>query len=410
MCSSDLNALGVVAAKFAEISRPFVLCVPTFEWRKNPEVLIDAFALLPVDLRRNHQLVFACALPPTSAETWRARARQVGLNDDELVLTGYVDDHALRDLYQAARLFVFPSRYEGFGLPVAEAARCGAPALTGAAGSLPEVLNCEASVFDVDDAKRLASRLAIALVEGAERTELLAASARAAQTHTWANVARRLLDAYQAYERIHVGTRANAAERVPRVGWVGAGASAAAAIADLRGVNAHVDVFEDAGAGDWPPSVGGNRFFPISALGTVVNPYDYDVVVYDLTTQSVDVLDALALRPGVVFLDKVDLSTLLARYADLHSKLDHYGPEPRRRRSAAQIMADVLAGYPSAQNGPLAMACRSAACVVVPSEAIAVQVREALGLDVEVHVGAISAEALLRCADGSSSPTAIAHE
>ena len=90
----------------------------------------------------------ACAVSSQGEASWRALARECGLAHDDLVITGYVDDAMLRALYQATSLFVFPSRYEGFGLPVAEAARCGAACITSDRGSLNEVLDMPASTFD----------------------------------------------------------------------------------------------------------------------------------------------------------------------------------------------------------------------------------------------------------------------
>src|SRR5690606_23793757 len=124
------DAAGLLVRALPALRRPFVLSVSGDDPRKDPETLIESFAALPADVRRAHQLVIACTLTPEAAAKWRGLAHGHGLHDDDVVLTGYVTDEVLRALYQRASVFVFTSRYEGFGLPVLEAARCGAPAIT----------------------------------------------------------------------------------------------------------------------------------------------------------------------------------------------------------------------------------------------------------------------------------------
>src|SRR5436305_12014322 len=86
------------------------------------------------------------------------KAGQLGVADD-LVLTGLVSDQELTTLYNAATLVVHPSRYEGFGLPVVEAMRCGAPVVTTTASSMPEAGGDAAVYVDPDDAYGFATAI-----------------------------------------------------------------------------------------------------------------------------------------------------------------------------------------------------------------------------------------------------------
>lgn len=179
-----------------EIRAPFLLTVAAWEWRKNLETLVRAVGRLDPALRRGRQLVVVCSGLPPGERSWHRVARAAGLDESDFLVIGPVPDDVLRALYQATELFVFPSRYEGFGLPVLEAACCGAPALTSSASSLPEILEHTDATFDPDDDHVLAEVLERALTDGRFRHDLLSASAAAADRHTWEAVGARVAGAY----------------------------------------------------------------------------------------------------------------------------------------------------------------------------------------------------------------------
>lgn len=130
----------------AELStRPYVLCVSGSDPTKNLETLIDAFAALPSAVRGVHDLVLAGDL--RRREDLRARVVERGVAG-QTYFAGLVSDERLVELYQRASLFVFPSRYEGFGLPVLEAMACGCPVVCSNAASLPEVAGDAALLVD----------------------------------------------------------------------------------------------------------------------------------------------------------------------------------------------------------------------------------------------------------------------
>jgi len=178
------------------VHRPdFVLSIVGYDWRKNAESLIDAWAAVPQSTRADKQLVLTCRVPDDVAARWVARGEAAGLRTDEIVVTGFVGDQLLRALYQAAGLLVFPSRYEGFGLPVLEAARCGTPSITSNRSSLPEILEMPESTFDPDDPRDIARVITRSLCDDAFRGDLMSAAERAAETHTWDRVAERVIAA-----------------------------------------------------------------------------------------------------------------------------------------------------------------------------------------------------------------------
>ena len=130
------------------LSRPFVMYTGGIDHRKNIEGLIDAYALLPDEIRRAHQLAIVCAAQAEAISAIKKHARKQGLREDELVLTGFVSDEDLVVLYNICSGFCFPSMHEGFGLPALEAMQCGAATIGSNTSSIPEVIGRADALFD----------------------------------------------------------------------------------------------------------------------------------------------------------------------------------------------------------------------------------------------------------------------
>ena len=107
------------------------------------------------------------------------------------MFTGFATDALLRALYQQTALFAYPSRYEGFGLPVVEASRCGAPAIVANAPGLREVVPWQPAQFDPDDAEALGGLIERGLCDQSFRSRLLDLADETAHSHTWERVAQR---------------------------------------------------------------------------------------------------------------------------------------------------------------------------------------------------------------------------
>ncbi len=139
-------SIGSQIARRYGLTRPYVLYVGNFKPHKNLALLLRAFARLPEYLRQRYQLVLAGGLdrfqPPLAA-----LAAELGIAQ-RLVFPGFIAEDDMPALYSAAELFVFPSLYEGFGLPVLEAMACGAPVVCTRAACLPEVAGEAAILID----------------------------------------------------------------------------------------------------------------------------------------------------------------------------------------------------------------------------------------------------------------------
>ena len=121
------------------IDRRFILNVGGFDPRKNTWKLLEAFAEMPERLRETTQLVLTCATDEWCRRAVFEHAARYGI-EGSVVVTGEVTDEALLVLYQRCDVFVFPSLYEGFGLPLLEAMHCGAPVIGGNNSSQIEVV------------------------------------------------------------------------------------------------------------------------------------------------------------------------------------------------------------------------------------------------------------------------------
>ncbi|GAA0574240.1 glycosyltransferase [Caenispirillum bisanense] len=183
------------------IKRPFVMYTGGVDHRKNIEGLIRAYAALPRTIRSTHQLAVVCAVQPPERERLLRLAREARLDEDELVLTGFVPDEDLLALYNACTLFVFPSWHEGFGLPALEAMRCGKAVLAANTSSLPEVVGRKDALFDPFDERAMAALIQRALSDDAFRHDLERHGLKQSQRFSWDETARRALAALEAAAR-----------------------------------------------------------------------------------------------------------------------------------------------------------------------------------------------------------------
>lgn len=189
---TDTAVLTAVRAKYVPGDRPFVLAVGTVQPRKNYQMLIQAFA--PVAARHPHQLIIAGGRGWLVDEMLAEIGRQ-GL-EGRVHFIGFVDDADLPALYSAADLFLFPSLYEGFGLPILEAMGCATAVIASDASSLPEVAGDAAVLLPPDDRVGWTAALDRLLADDAARRRLAEAGRRHSRAFSWQTAAQQLLTIY----------------------------------------------------------------------------------------------------------------------------------------------------------------------------------------------------------------------
>lgn len=205
------------------LPRPLVMYTGGIDHRKNIDGLIRAFARLPAALRRTHQLAIVCSIQEQDRRMLTELAAQQGLDEDEIVCTGFIPEDDLVALYNLCRLFVFPSWHEGFGLPALEAMRCGAPVIAADTSSLPEVIGWSDALFDPHDDQAIAAAMIRGLTDSAFRTELVNREREQAGKFSWEESARRAIAAMEAFHEAQpIGSEMKSATDIrPRMAFVG---------------------------------------------------------------------------------------------------------------------------------------------------------------------------------------------
>jgi glycosyltransferase involved in cell wall biosynthesis len=176
----------------------FVLYTGGIDYRKNIEGLVQAYAMLPALTRATLQLVVVCSIRPEDRKRLLEAGRQHGLEDHELVLTGFVPEDELVQLYNLARLFVFPSLHEGFGLPVLEAMACGTPTIGSCLSSIPEVLGLDDALFDPARPADITAAMSRALHDEGFLARLSEHGLARSRQFSWQESAKRALSALEA--------------------------------------------------------------------------------------------------------------------------------------------------------------------------------------------------------------------
>ena len=167
---------------------PYILAVGNLQPRKNLIRLVHAFARMRAGGMVPHRLVMA------GKAQWRESELhacvQVERLSDVVIFPGYVPDADLVHLYNGADVFVYPSLFEGFGLPVLEAMACGVPVITSLAASLPEVAGDAAVLVDPENVDALADALRRVLGDRKLHASLVSRGEDRARQFTWERTAR----------------------------------------------------------------------------------------------------------------------------------------------------------------------------------------------------------------------------
>lgn len=340
------------------IERPFVLYTGNGDYRKNLRGTLEAFARLPAEVRGAHQLVVNQV---GDRDRFGEHVAACGLGRDDVVVTGHVTDHELLALYNHCKVFVFPSLYEGFGLPVLEAMACGAAVIAADNSSIPEVAGRADLLFDAASCEAITAKLLRALTDDAWRAELRDYSLSRAADFSWEKTAGKAWEAIGgAMERRHA--RAAAADLVPaarrRIAAMvavppGPGArQAAAALAALS------DGFEVHTVTHATRSRSAKNVLPPEALAQQWNRFDTVLYVATRATLSPSLIALIRSAPGVLLLlgaddaaapaplalslaDSDDVNQLL-RDEGLQGLAARHGSTPNRTGSAKVVSRSLL--------------------------------------------------------------------
>lgn len=190
------NEKSLLLNKFSIINK-FIMSTSGDDYRKNIQELIMAYNNLSPDLIDEYQLVIVCKLSLTSIANYKQIIKSYNLMG-RVILTGYVTNDELLRLYNLADLMAFPSRYEGFGLPVAEAFACGTPVFTFNNSSLVEIAGNAAVLVDPFNIRDIARGLEYAL-KYADRKDLVQKGYQLLERYQWDTAASDTLNIINKY-------------------------------------------------------------------------------------------------------------------------------------------------------------------------------------------------------------------
>lgn len=202
------------------LTKPFVMYTGGIDHRKNISGLLAAFARLPEHLRQTHQLALVCSVQEQERQRLLTEARQHGLQADQFILTGFVPEQDLLELYNLCTAFIFPSLHEGFGLPALEAMACGAPVIASNTTSLPEVVGLDEALFDPLDTAAISRQLERLLTDEPFRLRLKQHGLEQARRFNWDKTACRALQALEALLDNTSAPPPAADQRRPRLAYV----------------------------------------------------------------------------------------------------------------------------------------------------------------------------------------------
>jgi glycosyltransferase involved in cell wall biosynthesis len=339
----------------------FLLSVSHLHHAKNLRGLFDAWRLLPAAARRELPLVLACELHPADEATVRAWAEERGIADG-LILTGFLADEELVALYNAATVYVHPSRSEGFGLPVLEAMRCGAAVAAADSSSLPEVVGEAGVLFDPEDPAAIARAVEALWLDPGHRRELGKRAVERAALFRAEDLGRETLAAYEeaAASRAKTG-------RAPRLALWTPVPPQESGISDyslelLRElvrpaeVAAQVEVFTDDGMLPAPEVLDLAPVRPWPAFARRDRRRPFDAVLYQLGASFFHFYmdEAIRTRPGIVTLHDLTWGALLHRAHDVWGDREGF----RQRLEAGGAVTEYDALLDEAAGDPAVLAAR----------------------------------------------------
>ncbi|MGL4656178.1 MAG: glycosyltransferase family 4 protein [Sarcina sp.] len=193
--SLDKNKMLHDVQKRFNFTGEYIMYIGGFSTRKNVKGLIESFNKICNKLSKDIKLLIVGGLRDEGKklETFSKNLT----NSDKIIFTGFIEEDYLPTIYSGCKLFVYPSFYEGFGLPPLEAMSCGTPALSADTTSIPEVVKIKELLFDPHESLALENKLLTILNNDTLLATLEEKSLKLAKDFSWENTAIKTLNAYK---------------------------------------------------------------------------------------------------------------------------------------------------------------------------------------------------------------------
>lgn len=183
------------------IDKNIILYIGGFSTRKNVKSILVAFSMIYKNLSKDYKIVIIGSARDDN-QFLNKLAQSLGIGD-RVCFTGYVPYDDLPCFYNASDLFVYPSLYEGFGLPILEAMCCGTPTITSNVSSIPEVAGDGAFLINPFDTEELSKAMSLVLEDNNIKADLISKGFERASNFSWKKTASETLKVYQDLYRAH---------------------------------------------------------------------------------------------------------------------------------------------------------------------------------------------------------------
>ncbi len=240
-----------IVLKKYNLNKNYLMYTGGIDHRKNIEGLIRSYALLKQSIRNEHQLAIVCSINDDQKTVLHSLAKSVGLQDEEVIFTGYILEDDLIVLYNLCKAFIFPSWHEGFGLPALEAMNCGAPVIASDRSSLPEVIGLEDALFDSLDDVTMSKKIEQILTDELFREKLLKHGKTQIKKFSWEHSAKEAIKAFEEFLDIQVQKKIDKPEKRLKLAYIS----------------------------PLPPQRSGISDYSAELLPSLVKYYDIDVIV-----------------------------------------------------------------------------------------------------------------------------------
>lgn len=342
-----------------KLRNKFVLYTGGDDHRKNIRGAIEGYAAIPGELRKNCQLVIVCAMEEHRKAMYLGFAKTAGLTKEDVLITGFVSEADLVAFYRTCDVFIFPSLYEGLGLPVLEAMACGAPVLGGDNSSVREIIVRPDAMFDAHSAKSIGDAIGRVLTDEKFADELRQYGIQRAKSFSWDKTAAIARDAFEEAEnRVReagVQSAINGWLPKKRLAVLSPLPPCRSGIADYNAKflpflarHFDIDLFTDRYKVSDEILTTSLRIFDVSVFASVAAKYDAILYEFGNSEFHAHMLPLLENFPGVVGLHDAYLSGLYG-YLDFHmgdtgsyafEMLAAHGPQARRFSAPIQAVPD----------------------------------------------------------------------
>ena len=313
------------------INRKFLLYTGGIDYRKNIEGLLQGYAYLNESVKNELQVVIVCSIAPEAKERLISLLKSLKVDIKSVIFTGFVSDEDLVKFYNLCTLFIFPSKYEGLGLPILEAMNCGAPVIGANNSSIAEIILRQDALFPTDDYKAMAQLISKVVRDPEFRDELIHWSEKRRKDFSWERSSDIALEAMskavidkQTKANLNAKKKYQVAMMTPLLPQKTGIASYVSELIPELGRCVDLTIFTDADLEECQKFGNDIPIYSEKKFPSMVR--NFDVVIYQMGNSSFHtyIYDYALLYPGIVVLHDFYLSGLINFMDNTLSKHENY--------------------------------------------------------------------------------------